>query len=349
MADMKADLDAWLDQIREEIIEPERAIIDPHHHLWKNRFGWNYLLPELWEDTGSGHNIVKTAFMECRAFYYRDGPEHLRPAGETEFIANLASASHSGASDSGAGKQASISAIIAHADLTLAGESEDKLLEILDLHRRHGAGLFRGIRHSAARDERPEDLFIVSSAPPHLHGKESFRKGMRILADQGLTYDTWHYHHQNLGFLDLARAVPECTMILDHFGTPLGIGVYKNRKDEIFQRWKQEISELAKCENVVAKLGGLAMPDNGYDWHLAAQPPTSDELVEAQQRYYLHTIECFGPERCMFESNFPVDRLSVNYHVLWNAFKKMAAGYSEAEKHAMFYGTAERVYSMQDS
>ena len=346
MTVMHADLDAWLDQVREEIIEPERPIIDPHHHLWKHRFGHDYLLSELWADIGSGHNIVKTAFMECRAFYYRDGPKRLRPAGETECIANLAGADNSGAGESGADKQASISAIIAHADLTLAGESEDKLLEILDLHRRLGAGLFRGIRHSAAWDKRPEDLFIVSSAPPDLHGKDSFRKGLRVLADQGLTYDTWHYHHQNLDFLDLARAVPECTMILDHFGTPLGIGAYKNCKDEIFQRWKQEITEIAKCENVIAKLGGLAMPDNGFGWHLAPRPPTSDELVQAQQRYYLYTIECFGPERCMFESNFPVDRLSVNYHVLWNAFKKMAAGYSEAEKHEMFYGTAERVYSM---
>lgn len=347
MAEMRTDLDTWLTQVQEQVIEPQRPIIDPHHHLWKSRLGWDYLLPELWADTGSGHNIVKTLFMECRAFYYREGPKHLRPAGETEYIADIARQSSADPEDPTADKQSVISGIIAHADLMLAGESVELLLEILDLHRQRGEGLFRGIRHSAARDKRPEDLFIVGSAPPYLHGKESFRKGMRVLADQGLTYDSWHYHHQNLDFLDLARAVPECTMILDHFGTPLGIGVYKNCKDEIFQEWKQQIAQIAKCENVYAKLGGLAMPDNGFGWHLAERPPTSDELVKAQRRYYLHTIECFGPERCMFESNFPVDRLSLNYHVLWNAFKKMTADFSEDEKHAMFFGTAEKVYSMQ--
>ncbi|PCJ26250.1 MAG: amidohydrolase [SAR86 cluster bacterium] len=335
--------DLWLHQVKEEILEPERPIIDPHHHLWKKRFNRDYLLPELWSDTNSGHNIVKTLFMECRAFYDRDSPEHLMSVGETKYIAQLARQSQKTKN-----QQAYIAGIVAHVDLCLAGESEELLLEALEQHRQCSDGLLKGIRHSAARDKHPEDLFIVSSAPAYLHGKESFRKGIRILADQGLTYDTWHYHHQNLDFLDLARAVPECTMVLDHFGTPLGVGVYKHCREEIFQEWKQEIREIAKCENVYAKLGGLAMPDNGFGWHNAECPPTSDELLHAQQKYYMHTIECFGPERCMFESNFPVDRLSINYHVLWNAFKKMAMDFNEEEKHALFYATAEKVYSLQD-
>ena len=335
--------DLWLQQVEEEILEPDRPIIDPHHHLWKSRFNRDYLLPELWGDTGSGHNIVKTVFIECRAFYDREAPEHLMSVGETKYVAELARQSREDTNN-----QATIAGIVAHSDLCLAGESKELLLEALDQHRQHSDGLLRGIRHSAARDRRPEDLLIVGSAPPYLHGKESFRQGLRIIAEQGLTYDSWHYHHQNLDFLDLARAVPECTMILDHFGTPLGVGVYKNCRDEIFQEWKQEIREIAKCENVVAKLGGLAMPDNGFGWHEADRPPTSDELIKLQQKYYMHTIECFGPQRCMFESNFPVDRLSINYPVLWNAFKKMAADFSETEKHALFYGTAEKVYSLQD-
>lgn len=343
MSDLIPGSDSWLNQVREEILEPARPIIDPHHHLWKSRFSRDYLLPELWRDTGSGHNIVKTLFIECRAFYDRQGPEHLLPAGETKYIAELARQSREDTQN-----QATIAGIVAHANLTLAGESEEKLLELLELHRENSGGLLRGIRHSAARDKRPEDLFIVGSATSYIHGKESFRKGLRILAQQGLTYDTWHYHHQNMDFLDLARAVPEATMILDHFGTPLGIGIYKNCKDEIFQQWKQDIAEIAKCENVYAKLGGLAMPDNGFAWHTADCPPTSDELIHAQKKYYMHTIECFGPERCMFESNFPVDRLSISYHVLWNAFKKMVMDFSEDEKQALFYATAERVYSLQD-
>ena len=135
-------------------------------------------------------------------------------------------------------------------------------------------------------------------------------------------------------------------MILDHFGTPLGVGAYAGRQDEIFAQWREDIAAIAQCPNVVAKLGGMAMPDNGFGWDQRERPPSSDEFVSAQWPYYMHTIECFGPQRCMFESNFPVDRLSVSYQVLWNAFKKLVADFSEEEKHAMFYGTAERVYRL---
>lgn len=332
--------DQWLEQVKEDIIDPERPIIDPHHHLWRKRFGRDYLLPELWSDTGSGHNIVKTMFMECRAFYLREGPEYLRPAGETAYISELAEQS---ANTPG---KPEIAGIIARADLTLAGENEEQLRELLAIHEQNCAGRFRGIRHAGAKDKNPEALTIVIDTPTYLYGKESFRKGLRILSELGLTYDTWHYHHQNLDFIDLARDVPECTMILDHFGTPLGVGRYRGYRDEIYQEWKAEMRELSKCENVYAKLGGLAMPDNGFDWDKAERPPTSDEFIALQEKYYLHMIDCFGPERCMFESNFPVDRLSINYHVLFNAYKKMAARYSQNEKHALFYGTAEHVYKL---
>ena len=341
MVVLEAGSDEWLAHVKEDIIDPERLIIDPHHHLWKKRFGRNYLLPELWSDTGSGHNIVKTLFVECMAFYYREGLDYLRPVGETEYIIDCCKQS---ALDP---NNATVAGIIAHADLRLAGESEEKLREVIHLHTVKSEGLLRGIRHSGARDLYPQDLFIPGNAPLNLYGEESFRKGLSFLAGHGLTYDTWHYHHQNLDFLNLARNVPETTMVLDHFGTPLGVGTYRNHKDEIFHKWKQEISDIARCENVYAKLGGLAMPDNGFDWHKAKQPPSSDQFLKAQEKYYMHTIECFGPERCMFESNFPVDRLSISYHVLWNAFKKMTADFSENEKHALFYGTAEKVYSLQ--
>ena len=342
MAHSEPGSDAWLAQISEDIVDPDRPVIDPHHHLWKKRFGRDYLLPELWRDTGSGHNIVKTVFMECRAFYLREGPEHLRPTGETRYIAELARESEQQP------ERATIAGIVAHADLTLAGAAEAQLHELLDRHAEICQGRFRGIRHAGAHDRHPEDLFITIDSPSYLYGKESFRKGLRVLAERGLTYDTWHYHHQNLDFLDLARDVPECTMVLDHFGTPLGVGRYRGYRDEIYREWKDEIAEIARCDNVYAKLGGLAMPDNGFGWDRAERPPTSDEFLRAQEKYYLHTIDCFGPQRCMFESNFPVDRLSVSYHVLWNAFKKMAARYDESERHALFYGTAEKVYRLQD-
>lgn len=326
----------WLAQVTEDIIEPERRIIDPHHHLWR-RPDWNYLVEDLWLDTGSGHNVEKTVFIECHAGYRTDGPEHLKCLGETEFVAEQAAQSASG----GAGR-AEIAAIVAHADLSLG----PAVREVLEAHQELGQGKFRGIRDAGASDPHPEDLMIAGRAPAGLYLSKDFQAGMKVLGSMGLTYDTWHYHHQNKDFAALARAVPDTQMILDHFGTPLGVGRYKGKREEIFEQWRADIKEIAACDNVVAKLGGLAMPDNGFGWNTRETPPTSDEFVEAQRRYYLHTIECFGPDRCMFESNFPVDKFSLSYHVLYNGLKKIVADFSEDEKDAMFYRTAARIYNI---
>jgi predicted TIM-barrel fold metal-dependent hydrolase len=179
-----------------------------------------------------------------------------------------------------------------------------------------------------------------------LYADPRFRAGVARLGERGLTYDTWHYHYQNQEFADLARAVPGTTMVLDHFGTPLGVGPYASQREHIFQQWTADISGIATCSNVVAKLGGLAMPDNGFGWHTADRPPTSDQFVRAQRRYYLHMIEQFGPTRCMFESNFPVDRLSLSYRVVWNGFKTMIVDFTPDERDAMLRATAARVYRL---
>lgn len=327
----------WHSQVVEEIIDPDRVIVDPHHHLW-HRPGFNtYLLNDLWADTDSGHRIEKTVFVECHSEYRTEGPEHLKPLGETEFVVKIA-----GQSARGTDNQARISGIVAHADLTRGDEVE----AVLDAHEAAGNGLFRGIRHAGARAEDPSAMMIAGGAPRDLYADADFRRGVSVLGRKGLTYDTWHYHYQNPSFAQLARAVPDATMILDHFGTPLGVGQYADRREEIFEQWKKDIAEIAQCENVVAKIGGMAMPDNGFGWHQQETPPTSDEFVAAQKRYYLHTIECFGPDRCMFESNFPVDRLSISYQVLWNGLKKIVQDFSEDEKDAMFSGTASRVYRL---
>ena len=331
---------AWYAQVKEDIIEPERPIIDPHHHLWLgNRWskGAPYLLDDLWQDTGSGHKIEKTVFIECRASYRETGPDYLKPVGETEFVADIAKQSAVAES-----ARAVISGIVSHADLTLG----DRLDDVLDAHEEAGQGLFRGIRHAGAHHPRPEEAFGPGRQAPGLFANEAFQAGVRRLGQRGYTYESWHYHTQLLDFYALAKAAPETTIILDHFGTPLGVGSYRNQREAIFQQWQADMVTLAKCPNVYAKLGGLAMPDNGFDWHEAAKPATSDELVAAQKRYYLHTIECFGVDRCLFESNFPVDKLSISYPVLWNAFKKMVADFSEAEKQALFYGTAAKVYGL---
>tara|TARA_R110002072_G_scaffold36301_3_gene106970 strand:- start:5411 stop:6412 length:1002 start_codon:yes stop_codon:yes gene_type:complete len=324
----------WLSSVQEEIIEPSRRIIDPHHHLW--RTGMVYQVQDLWGDTETGHNIVKTVFVDCGAEYRTDGPEHLKCLGETEFVVEQAKLSRTG-------KQGEpvIAAIVSRADLTL-GEAVG---EVLDQHVEVGEGLFRGIRLVASRDPSPPGtLAIDHQALEGMYGLQSFRQGMKVLESRGLSFDAWHYHHQNQDFLDMARAVPSTQIILNHFASPLGVGPYANKRDEIFEQWKKDMVEIARCENVSVKLGGLSMPDNGFGWESRDRAPTSDEFVAAQQRYFMHMIECFGPDRCMFESNFPVDKLSISYPVLYNGFKKIAAGFSENEKDAMFYGTAARVY-----
>lgn len=328
----------WRALHTEEIIDPQQPIIDPHHHLWFDTFGFDYTPDDFWHDIHSGHNIEKTVFVETRAFYLEGGPEHLRCTGETRTVANIAR-------DEKSANRTQISGIVAHADLRLGADSA-KLLEVLQAHQECSAGLLRGIRHSGARDPRPEDLMISGRAPAYLYGREDFRAGVRALAEHQLTYDTWHFHHQNVDFIDLAQAVPDTTMILDHLGTPLGVGIYAGRQEDIFQQWQQDIADLAKFPNVHLKLGGLAMPDNGFGWDKRAAPPSSDEIVQAHRRYYLHALEHFGVERCLFESNFPVDRLSVSYPVLWNAFKKIVADCSSTEKHALFYGNAQRLYRL---
>lgn len=330
--------EAWLHQVREEAIDPERPIIDPHHHLWVSRGDWGpYLLGQLWADTGAGHNIRKTVFIECRAGYREDGPEHLRSVGEAEFVAGIAQAARAG------GGGAEIAGFIGHTDLR---QGEARLREVLAAQADAAQGLFRGIRHSGARDPHPEALSIAGRGSEGLYADADFRAGVALLGRLGHSYDTWHYHHQNADFAALARAVPGTTLVLDHFGTPLGVGAYAGQREAIFSQWQRDIAEIARCPNVVAKLGGLAMPDNGFGWDRRALPAHSDELVEAQGRYYRHTIECFGPQRCMFESNFPVDRRSLPYASYWNAMKKIAKGYSAQEQDAMFWGTAERVYRL---
>ncbi len=326
--------DDWLALTQEEIVDPAREIVDPHHHLWE-RAGIPYEMERLRADTGSGHNVVQTVYIECRSYYDRDAPDAFRSVGETARVARMAIVGRE------MKNAAQIAGLIAFADLR-----NPDLGAVLDAHEAAGQGLVRGIRQSGARDADPGALAIPGRGDAGLYADPDFRRGLSALAARGMTYDTWHYHHQADDFLALARAVPETTIILDHFSTPLGVGRFAGKRDAIFARWKDDMAALATCPNVIAKLGGLAMPDNGWGWHERAQPPGSDEFVEAMAPWYTHMIACFGPERCMFESNFPVDRISIGYAVLWNGLKKIAAGYDEAAQTAMFSGTARRVYGL---
>jgi len=320
----------------EEILEPERPICDPHHHLWDHP-GRRYLIDELLADTGSGHNVVATVFVECMSMYRASGPPEMRPVGETEFVNGVAAMSASG----GFGATRVASGIVSFADLALG----DRVGAVLDRHLA-ASPRFRGIRHAAGWDASDQIRNSHTNPPPGLYADPRFRRGFAELAPRGLSFDAWLYHPQLPELTDLAKAFPDTTIILDHFGGPLGIGPYAGRRAEVFAAWKGAIRALADCPNVVVKLGGLVMPLNGFGFHKREQPIGSVELAEATRDWYLHTIECFGVERCMFESNFPVDKVSVSYRVLWNSFKRITAGFSVAERSALFHDTAVRVYRL---
>ena len=325
----------WLTLTNEPALEPELPIIDPHHHLW-DRPGNRYLLEELLEDTRE-HNVRQTVFVECSSMYRADGPEELRVVGETEFVQGVAAKSASG----GYGETRVATGIVGSADLRLG----DRVAPVLEAQIAASPQRFRGIRHRAAWAEPP----VVPrrpAAPEHLLLDPDFRRGYGHLRTYGLSFEGWVYHTHIADLADLAGAFPDTTIIFNHLGGPIGVGPYAGHRDEVLAAWKPAVAELATHQNVVAKVGGIQMVVNGYGWHERDQPPTSDDLVEANREWYDHMFEQFGPDRCMFESNFPVDKLSCSYTVLWNQFKKLTRGFSADERTAMFHDTAMRVYRL---
>jgi len=330
--------DARLALVNEQPLEPGLPIVDPHHHLWDHPES-RYLLDEILRDTRSGHTVIATVFVECFSMYRAKGPEPMKPVGETEFVNGIAAQSASGQF----GETRIAAGIVGFADLSLGAAVEEVLLA----HLAAAPARFRGIRHAAGFDEDPEVKNSHTNPPADLYESARFREGFAKLRKLGLSFDAWQYHPQMPTLTKLARAFPDTTIILDHLGGPLGIGPYEGKRKEIFDRWKKDIADLARCPNVAVKLGGINMPVNGFGWHRRPLPPSSDELTAATRDYYLHAIDQFGPARCLFESNFPVDRISCSYEVLWNAFKKIAAGFNADEKADLFHRTASRVYRLR--
>ncbi|MBE9603240.1 amidohydrolase [Acetobacteraceae bacterium H6797] len=327
----------WLAQIEEEILEPGLPIIDPHHHLW-DRPGARYLLDDLLRDTGSGHDIRATVYIQARSMYRAEGPEEWRSLGETEFANGEAARSASGLY----GPIRACAGIVGMVDLMLG----DGVAPLLEQHLRAGGDRFRGVRNQTAWHESPE--ISSNPVPPRkgLLSEPAFFRGARRLSEYGLSLDIWAYHTQLDEVLALARALPELAVVLDHTGGPLGAGPYAGRRDEVFAAWSAGMRQLAQCANVVVKLGGLGMGVGGFGFERGALPPSSAQLAAAWRPYIEFCIEAFGAGRCMFESNFPVDKGSYGYAVLWNAFKRLAAGASDSEKEALFSGTAARVYRL---
>ena len=325
----------WLALTREPALEPALPIIDPHHHFY-DKPGVRYFFFDLADDIASGHNVRATVYMEARTMYRAGGPPELRCVGETEFVAGMAAMGASGLY----GDCRVCAGIVGYADFRL----HNRVGAVLDAHIAAGGGRFRGIRQIASWHADPAANASLSAAPPGLLMDADFRKGFAALAPRGLSFDAWCYHTQLGEVLDLARAFQDTTFVLNHVGGAIGVGPYAGKRDEAFAEWKRGITALAQCPNVNVKVGGFGMRMFGFDVHAGPRAPTSDTLAKAWAPHIETAIAAFGPQRAMFESNFPVDKGSCGYGVLWNAFKRIAQNYSADEKAALFQGTAARVY-----
>lgn len=321
------------DSIETEVaLEPSLPICDAHHHLWA-RPPRDYLLDDLLEDLRSGHHIVSTVAIECGYGYRPDGTTEFKPLGETEFLEGVAER---------VARDASIAthiaaAIVGHANLALG----DAVAPVLEAHLAISPKRFRGVRHSTTWDSSGA---LRSAAPRGLLADGIFRAGFAWLGKLGLSFEAWVYHPQLTEVAELARAFPKVMIVINHIGAPLGVGPYAGKRDEVFGAWSRGIAEVAQCPNVVVKLGGIGSLRSGYDWHERAVKPSSSELARILRPYIEHCIDKFGAERCLFESNFPVEKASNSYVNLWNAFKRISQNYSVGERAALFHDNAARVY-----
>ncbi len=326
---------AWRRQVVEEVLWPEQRLCDAHHHLWHHEQE-RYLAAEFLADITDGHNVRQTIYAECIEGYRTDGPEELRPLGETEFVLaqdeTLARA---------LGRPV-ITGIVGHADLCLGS----RVRAVLEAQVALRAGRFRGVRHATAHDPSPAIVAHQAGPPAGLMADADFIDGVRTLGAMGLTYDAWLYHPQIPELIALARAVPETVIVLDHLGAPVGIGPYAGQREAILAYCREQLAELAGLPNVRLKLGGIGMTLYGNGWHRREQPPGSVEIAADWGDHIRWCIDTFGPERAMFESNFPPDGRSVSYRTLWNAFKRIAEPYSQAERDRLFHDSAIEIYSV---
>ena len=329
----------WLALTPEPALEAELPICDPHHHFWVQRPEpldyQQYLLADLAADITSGHNVRSTVFVEARSSYRTDGPEEMRPVGEVEFVQAIADASATG--EYGPGQAAA--GIIGRTDLKLG----DRVRPVLEALQAASPNRFRGIRHSVGWDPHPD---VDDREVEGCLSRDDYRAGAQVLADMRLVLENSLYFPQMADLAAFAKQMPSLTIVLNHIGGMMRIGPYGGRDDEVLPAWRAGIDACGECPNIVMKLGGVGMPRIGFDWHTREKPIGSEELAEAIGPWMNYCIEKFGPDRCMFESNFPVDKVSFSYNVMYNAFKRLSQGYSPSERAALFHDTAARVYSI---
>jgi L-fuconolactonase len=333
----------WLASQFEPALDPHQPIIDSHHHLY-DRPGQRYLLDEFTADLGSGHNIVASVFLQARTMYRTTGPDELRSVGETEFAMKVAAAAAQ------AGRPGVCSGIVGYANLLLG----DRVRPVLEAHLKaagrttHDVGRLCGIRHIAAWDPDNQLLNPAYPTTEDMFERPAFRNGFMQLHALGLRFDAWVLFHQIPRLTALARAFPGVPIVLNHCGGILGVGGYDGKHGDIFAAWSRSLKELSTCPNVMVKIGGLGMPQAGFKFEMRPLPPSSLDLAEAWRPWVETCITLFGADRCMFESNFPVDKLSYGYSVGWNAFKRLATRASAAEKDDLFWKSAGRFYGLRD-
>ena len=327
----------WLAKHTQDILAPGLPIIDPHHHLY-DRPRYTYLFPELLADVGSGHNIWATLYEQAGSMYRADGPEELKSLGETEFACGIAAMSASG----NYGPTRCIAGVVGYVDLRLGSRAK----RVLERHITISDGRIRGIRNGSTWSDDPVLKGFAGAAGPGSYLDKNFREGFAALIALDLTFDAWVFQTQLVDVVDLAHAFPQARIVLNHVGGPVAIGPYAGKRDEAFAAWHAKIQEVASLPNTYIKLGGLGMKMIGFDFFEKPQPPSSQDLEKAWRPYIETCIAAFGPQRSMFESNFPVDKGTCSYQVLWNAFKRIAAGHSADEKTALFSGTAKKAYQL---
>jgi len=328
----------WLAKRSEEILEPALPIIDPHHHLW-DKPRYTYLFPDLLADVGSGHKIVATMYEQAREMYRADGPEELQSLGETEFVNGVAAMSASGKY----GATRCIAGIVGFVDLRLGSRAKG----LLERHIAVSDNRLRGIRNGSTWSDDPTLKTFTAGGPQGLLLDKTFREGFAALVALDLTFDGWMFQTQLGDLADLAKAFPQARIVLNHVGGPVAIGPYAGKRDEAFAAWRTGIQQIAAFPNTYVKLGGLGMKMIGFDFFNNPEPPSSQDLEKAWRPYVETCISAFGPQRAMFESNFPVDKGTCSYQVLWNAFKRLAAGYSADEKTTLFSGAAKKAYRLE--
>jgi L-fuconolactonase len=321
----------WLArQAPEAALEPDLPIIDTHFHFL-DLPGFRYMGAD-WEaeHASCGHRIVGSVYAEAQTGYRSEGPEALKPVGEVELVVRESR-----------GRPGMAMGIVGHADLLLG----DAVTETLAAQVEAGEGRFKGIRYALASD--PDPAIAVHHRPPADWSTDArIHAGLRVLQRMDLSFDSWAFFHQQDRIAALAREHADLNIVALHCGGLLGYGPYAGKADEVFQAWRANMTQLAACPNVNVKLGGTFGRLAAYDYLNTEVPEPSTALAAAARPYLLTLIDLFGPGRCMFESNYPVDTVFSGYGVLWNTYKRVTADFTENEKIAMYGGTARRVYRL---